>query len=103
MHSPAVYVKEGLVPFARDLSLENTADSYLCFRLDLLNSESYFFLLYRSPSSFLCTVFDAILSNIDEILLIIPSAKVFVFNVHHKDWLTYSGGNDRPGELCYDS
>ena len=23
------------------------------------------------------------------------------FNVHHKDWLTYSGGNDRPGELCY--
>ena len=26
----AVYVKEGL-PFARDLSLENSADSYLCF------------------------------------------------------------------------
>ena len=23
------------------------------------------------------------------------------FNVHHKDWLTYSGGSDRPGELCY--
>ena len=22
------------------------------------------------------------------------------FNVHHKDWLTYSGGTDRPGELC---
>ena len=22
-------------------------------------------------------------------------------NVHHKDWRTYSGGNDRPGELCY--
>ena len=20
--------------------------------------------------------------------------------VHHKDWLTYSGGTDRPGELC---
>ena len=32
------------------------------------------------------------------------SANVFVFgdfNVHHKDWLTYSGGTDRPGELCY--
>ena len=29
---------------------------------------------------------------------------VFVFgdfNVHHKDWLTYSGGTDRSGELCY--
>ena len=25
------------------------------------------------------------------------------FNVHHKDWLTYSGGPDRPGELCYNS
>ena len=23
------------------------------------------------------------------------------FNVHHKDWLTYSSGTDRPGELCY--
>ena len=23
------------------------------------------------------------------------------FNVHHKDWLTYSGGIDRSGELCY--
>ena len=23
------------------------------------------------------------------------------FNVHHKDWLSYSGGTDRPGELCY--
>ena len=23
------------------------------------------------------------------------------FNVHHKDWLTYSSGTDRSGELCY--
>ena len=23
------------------------------------------------------------------------------FNVHHRDWLTYSGGTDQPGELCY--
>ena len=22
-------------------------------------------------------------------------------NVYHKDWLTYSSGTDRPGELCY--
>ena len=36
MHGLAVYVKEGL-PFARDLSLENSADSYLCFRLALLH------------------------------------------------------------------
>ena len=102
MHGLAVYVKEGL-PFARDLSLENSADSYLCFRLALLHSVSFFFFLYRSPSS-LCTVFDSISSNIDEVLSNNPSANVFVFgdfNVHHKDWLTYSGGTDRPCELCY--
>ena len=103
MHGLAVYVKEGLF-FARDLSLENSADSYLCFRLALLQSVSYFFFLYGSPSSALCTVFDSISSNIDEALSINQSADVFVFrnlNVHHKDWLTYSGGTDRPGELCY--
>ena len=64
MHGLAVYVKEGL-PFARDLSLENSADFYLCFRMALLHSASYFFFLYRSPSSSLCTVFCSILSNID--------------------------------------
>ena len=51
----------------------------------------------------LCTVFDSISSNIDEVLSLNPSA-VFVFgdfNDHHKDWLTYSSGTDRPGELCY--
>ena len=103
MHVLAAYVKEGL-PFARDLSLENSADSYLCFRLALLHLVSYFFFLYRSPSSALCTVFDSVSSNIDEVLSINPSANVFVFgdfNVHHKDWLTYSSGTDRPGELCY--
>ena len=65
---------------------------------------SYFFFLYRSPSSALCTVFYSISSNIDEVLSINPSANDFVFgdfNVHHKDCLTFSGGTDRPGELCY--
>ena len=60
--------------------------------------------LYQSPSSSLCTVFDSISSNIVEILTINVSANVLVFgdfNINHKDWLTYSGGTDRPGELCY--
>ena len=93
MHGLVVYVKEGL-PFARDLSLENSTDSYLCFRLALLHSVSYFFFLCRSPPSSLCTVFDSILFNIDEVLSINLSANVFVFgdfNAHHKDWLAYSG------------
>ena len=90
--------------FARDLSLENFADSYLCFCLALLDSVSYFFFLYWSPFSSLCTVFYTISYNIDEVLSVNPSANVFVFgdfNVHHRDWLTYFGGTDRPGELCY--
>ena len=103
MHGFAVYVKERL-PIVRDLSLSNSADSYLCFRLALFHSVFYFFFLYRSPSSSICTIFDSISSDIDEVLSINPSANVLVFgdfNVHHKDWLTYSGGTDRPGELCY--
>ena len=42
--------------------------------------------------------------NINEVLSINLSSNVFVFgdfNVIHKGWLTYSGGTDRPGELCY--
>ena len=100
MHGFAVYVKEGL-PFVWILSLENSAGSYICFRLGLLLSMSCFFFLYQSPSSLLYMVSDSISLNIDEVLLINPSA-VFVFGdfkVHHKDWLTYSGGTDRPGEL----
>ena len=98
MHGVTIYVKEGL-PFARDLPLENSADSYLCFRLALLHSVCYFFFLYQSPSPALCMVFYSISSDIDEVLSINPSANVFVFgdfNVHHKDWLTYSGGTDWP-------
>ena len=110
MHGLTVYVKEGL-PFARDLSLENSADSYLCFRVALLHSTSYFLhstsyflFLYRSPSTSLCMVFYSISSNIHEVSSINPSTNVFIFgdlNVHHKDRLAYSGGTDRPGELCY--
>ena len=75
MHGLAVYVKEGL-PFPWDVSLESSADSYLCFRLALLCSVSYFFFIYRSPSSSLCMVFDSISSNIDEVPSINPSANV---------------------------
>ena len=103
MHGLPIYVKEGLC-FAQDLSPENSADSYSCFLLALLHSASYFFFLYQSLSSFLW-IFDSISSNIDDVLSINPSANIFVFgdfNVHHKDWLTYSGETDRTGELCYD-
>ena len=101
MHDLAVSVKEGL-PFAWDLSLENSADSYLCFRLALLHSVSYFIFLNHLPS--LCKGFDSVSSNTNEVISINPSANAFVFgdfNVHYKDWPTYSGGTDRSGKLCY--
>ena len=75
----------------------------LCrFLLALLPLALYSFFLYRSHSS--CTVFDAILSNMNQLLLINLSANVFVFedyNVPNTGWLTYAGGTDRPGELYY--
>ena len=101
MHGLAVYVKEGL-PFAQGLSSENSTDSHSWFWLALLHLVSYFFFLYRSPSSSLSTIFYSISCNIDEVLSINPSA-VFVlgdFDVHHKDCLTYSSGTDTSSELC---
>ena len=100
MRGLTVYVDKGR-PFAWDLSLESSTDSYLCFWLALLHSVSYFFFLYRSPSLTLCMVFNSISSNIGEVLSINPST-VFVFrdfNSHCKVWFTYSGGTDEPGEL----
>ena len=45
MHGLTVYVKERL-PFARDLPLENSADSNLCSQMALLHSLSNFFFVY---------------------------------------------------------
>ena len=92
----AVYVMEGL-PFVQNLSLEKSVYSFLCFWLALLQLVSYYFFLYWSP-------FVAISSHTDDVPSISLSTNVFVFgdfNVRHEDWLFYSGGTDRPGELCY--
>ena len=60
-------------------------------------------LTYSFIGHVLCLYAGFILSNMDDVLSINPSANVFVlgdFEIHHWDWQTYSGGNDRPGELC---
>ena len=102
MHSLEGNMKEGL-PFAQKLSLQNSVDS-LCFRLGLLHSVPKFLFLCWSPSASLYAVFDSISCNIYEVLSITKSVNFFFFgdfNVHHKEWLSNSGGTDRPGELCY--
>ena len=86
----------------------------LSFVWDILTKSWYMFLtgfILQLESSFssidqsfsLCTVFAAISSDIDEVWSTNPCG-VFIFwdfIVHHKDWLTFSSGTDRPGEVCY--
>ena len=99
----AVYFKEGL-PFFTGHTSRKLCRLLLMSSTALIHSVSSFFCLHQSPFSSLCTAFHVISSNIDEVLSINPSANVFSFeefNNHHKDWLTHSGGTDRPSELCY--
>ena len=71
IHSLVLYVKEGLT-FAWDSSLENSEYSYLCFQLALFCSVFYFFSIYQSMPSCLCSVLDFISSSKDEILSMNP-------------------------------
>ena len=103
MHGLGVYVRSNL-PIARELSLEDTNESYMCFRLALLHSTTYIFFLYRSPSAS-CTVIDAVSCNIDKALRIQPSANIMVcgdFNAHNTDWLRHSHITDVAGVSCHD-
>ena len=72
MHGFTVYVNKWL-PFAWDLSLENSEVSYLCFRLP-----SYFFFCHQSSHLSFCTVFDVILSKIMHLSLKILTAIILV-------------------------
>ena len=95
---------QGLL-FMQDFSLKNSVDSDLRFWLALLHSDSVSYLFSSiNPLFHLYAVFKVTSSNIDEVLSNNLSANVFVsgdFNIHHKDWLIYSGRTDRLGELCY--
>ena len=102
MHGLPVYQKEGL-PFARDSSLENSADSYICFQLALLHSVFYLFSsIYHLLQ--LCAQF-LILFPLTQMRFSQSTHLLMLFfgdfNVHHKDWLTYSDGTHQPDELCY--
>ena len=85
--------------FARDWSL---GLSRFLFSIGFASLSVLLLFLYWSPwTQFLILL---ILSNIDKVLLINPSANVFVFgdfHINHKEWLPYSGGNDISGELSY--
>ena len=92
------------LPFPWDLPLTKLCGFLLVFDwlyfTQYLTSFSFINHLLRRYAQFAISIS----SNIDEFPSVNPSADVFVFgdfNIHHKDWLTYSGVTDRPGELCY--
>ena len=106
MYGLAVNVNEGFLLHGtylqKTVQILTYAFDWLYFtqRLTSLSSINHLLCLYTwflIPISF----------NTDEVLYINASPKVFVyvdFNIHHKDYLiTYSGGTDRPGELCSNS
>ena len=78
VHGLAFYMKEGL-PFAWDLSLENSADSYLIFLTGFISPSAL--LLFPLLLTFFVFMhsFYSVSFNIDEVPLINPSANVFAF------------------------
>ena len=97
MHGLVVYMKEGLT-FALTKSLENSADAFWCFDLiyfsQCLTSFSSINHLYCGYEWFL------ILFHLTQ-MRFSWSTHLLMCLIHHKDWLTYSCGADRSGQLCY--
>ena len=73
------------------------------YSTDFTSFSVLLYFIYQTKVLALCTVFDAISSKMDQVLSIYPTANVFVFgdfnSDHYLDWLTYSDGTERPGEL----
>ena len=75
------------------------------FSTDFISFSNLFLFPLSITVLFYEHIFDAVSSNLDKVLPVNPSTIVFAIgdvNFHHKDWLTYFGGADRPGEFFYD-
>ena len=114
MHGLAVYGKEGLL-LAQDLSLKNSADSYLCFGLTLLHSVTSFssiddllylctklFILFnltqtrfsRSTDLLMCLSRETSIIRADVLILVklidlVNSVRIFLSQTTLLSWLTY--------------
>ena len=94
---PECWMVSSVVPVFKNVVDMSTTKNYLPvspsqwlakYLKNLLQVVSCFFFLYGLPSLSLSTVFDSILSYLDEVLFINPSANVFVFegfNIHPKN------------------
>ena len=77
---------------------------FFTFSVGFTSIGPLFFFGSRSLFHFCCIVFGVISTNINRLLSINCSAKVFFFgdiSVYHKDQLSYSGGTNRPDEYCH--
>ena len=100
MHSLGVYVKSNLL-IAGETIIEDE-NKYCVFVSLYILLYIFIFFLYRSPSSS-CFVFKAVSSNIDQALILQPSANIMVcsdFNAHNTEWLCDSHTNDVTGLFC---
>ena len=90
---------KGRVTFAPDLSLENSEDSYSFFwQTCFFHCLTFFYLFFIIHPLLLSAVLDGALSITDMVLSVNLYANLFVFgkfNIHHKDWLTYSSRTDK--------
>ena len=102
MHILGAYVRCNL-PVARDLTLEDSNESFICFRLALLHSTTYLFFLYQSPTPSYSVV-EAVSSNIDKARGIQPADIIVCgdFNARNPDWLVHSHTTDAAGLSCHD-
>ena len=85
IHGLADQVKKGF-SFARDLSLENSNQSCLCFQSTSLHTVSYFITLSITVLFFAYTFLYCFIKRFS----VDPSLNYFVFgdfSVHHKNWL----------------
>ena len=100
-HGLAVYTKPSL-PLVHMSEHEDSRFEFLSFVAHLKKSTLLLFFLYRSPSA-TCEILDVISDKLDNLLAKYPSAQVAIFgdfNVHNKEWLTFSRTTDTNGQAA---
>ena len=100
-HGLALFAKPGL-PLVRLTEYEDHRFEFLPFVAHFEKSTMLLFFLYRSPSTD-SVVLDVVSDKIDSLLAKYPSAQVAVFgdfNVHNKEWLTFSRTTDSNGQAA---
>ena len=89
--------------FCTELISRKFADSHLRFPHGFTSLSVLLLFFYWSHSLSSCMIFDAISSSMwrfsQSTHLIMYLSLETLINVHHKDWVTYSGVTDTPGEL----